>query len=50
MHSMLSLRVSGKAEMPVWGTAFRMGARLEEARVARNISELINYIKSFQAK
>ena len=40
----------GPAEMPVWGTAFRMGERVDEAQITTRISELITYIKSFQAR
>ena len=31
----------GPAEMPVWGTAFRMDERVDETRVTKRISELI---------
>ena len=44
------LPAHGPAEMPVWGSAFRLGARLDDAQIAKNISELTNYIKSCQAK
>jgi mono/diheme cytochrome c family protein len=40
----------GPAEMPVWGTAFRAGERLDEAQVTLRVTELVNYIKSLQAK
>lgn len=40
----------GPAEMPVWGTAFRMGERVDEPQVTKRISELITYIQSFQTK
>jgi mono/diheme cytochrome c family protein len=40
----------GPAEMPVWGIAFRAGERLDEAQVTLRITELINYIRSLQAK
>jgi mono/diheme cytochrome c family protein len=44
------LPTHGPAEMPVWGTAFRLGERLDEGKVALRITELITYIKSLQAK
>lgn len=40
----------GPAEMPVWGTAFRAGERLDEAQITLRVTELVTYVKSLQAK
>ncbi len=44
------LPAHGPAEMPVWGTAFREGERLNEAQINLKITELVKYIRSFQTK
>ncbi len=46
----LKLPAHGPAEMPIWGTDFRVGQRLSETQVTSRITELSNYIKSMQAK
>jgi mono/diheme cytochrome c family protein len=38
----------GPAEMPIWGTDFRVGERLNEVQVAARITNLREYIKSRQ--
>ena len=40
----------GPAEMPIWGTDFRVRGRLDETQVTLRIANLTNYIKSLQAK
>ena len=40
----------GPAEMPIWGTEFRVGKQLDEAQIKFRISALTNYIASRQAK
>jgi mono/diheme cytochrome c family protein len=40
----------GPAEMPIWGTDFRVGDRLDGTQVRLRITNLTNYIKSQQAK
>jgi mono/diheme cytochrome c family protein len=46
----VTLPAHGPAEMPVWGSAFRTGDRLDEAQVKLRIAALITYIKSRQLK
>jgi mono/diheme cytochrome c family protein len=40
----------GPAEMPIWGTAFRLEDQLDQAQVTFRITALTNYIESRQAK
>ena len=40
----------GPAQMPIWGTDFLVGDRLDAAQVAARIRSLTNYIKSHQTK
>jgi mono/diheme cytochrome c family protein len=44
------LPAHGSAEMPIWGTDFRASEHLNEAQVTLRITNLLNYIKSLQAK
>lgn len=40
----------GRAEMPVWGVAFKTTDTMDEAQVAARIKNLTDYLKSIQAK
>ncbi len=40
----------GPAEMPTWGTIFKATSKSDEALVSSRIGNLINYLKSIQAK
>jgi len=40
----------GPAEMPVWGTAFRLGEHLDQKQVKERIANLTAYIMSRQKK
>lgn len=40
----------GPAEMPVWGTAFKQSERLDDTQITLRMTELVNYIQSFQTK
>ena len=40
----------GPAEMPIWGEDFRVEDRLDQAQVESRIKNLVNYIRSRQAK
>jgi mono/diheme cytochrome c family protein len=40
----------GPAQMPVWGTDFRMRDRSDGTEVTLRLANLTNYIKSLQAK
>jgi mono/diheme cytochrome c family protein len=44
------LPAHGPAEMPVWGTAFSAGERLDPAQVKVRIDELVNFIRSQQVR
>jgi mono/diheme cytochrome c family protein len=44
------LPAHGPAEMPAWGTDFRARDKMDSAQVNQRISNLVNYIKSLQAK
>jgi mono/diheme cytochrome c family protein len=43
------LHEHGPAEMPIWGTDFVVGNRLDEIQVTLRITNLSNYIKAHQA-
>ncbi|MGB0034196.1 MAG: c-type cytochrome [Candidatus Acidiferrales bacterium] len=40
----------GPAEMPIWGVTFKESEQLNEAQLRLRISELVDYLKSHQAK
>jgi hypothetical protein len=40
----------GPSEMPIWGKVFRAVDRSDESQVTLRITNLSNYIKSFQEK
>lgn len=44
------LPAHGPAEMPTWGTDFRARDQLDSAQITQRITNLVDYIKSFQAK
>ena len=44
------LPAHGPAEMPIWGTDFKLGSGLSSAQITQRISDLATYIKSKQAK
>jgi mono/diheme cytochrome c family protein len=44
------LPAHGPAEMPVWSADFRTRDKLDSAQVAQRITNLSNYIKSFQER
>jgi mono/diheme cytochrome c family protein len=46
----VTMPTHGPAEMPIWGTDFRVSERLDETQVTLRITSLSNYIKSLQAK
>jgi mono/diheme cytochrome c family protein len=50
MRSRVLLPAHGPSEMPVWGADFRSSERLNEPEVTLRITNLVNYIKSLQAK
>ena len=46
----VSMPAHGPAEMPIWGTDFIAGDRLDEAQATSRIASLSNYLKAHQAK
>ncbi|HTR45763.1 MAG TPA: cytochrome c [Verrucomicrobiae bacterium] len=45
-----SVQDHGPAEMPVWGMIFQATTNSDESQVNRRIANLIDYLKSIQAK
>ena len=50
MRCRVLLPAHGPSEMPVWGADFRSSERLNEPEATSRITNLVNYIKSLQAK
>lgn len=44
------LPAHGPAEMPIWGTDFKLGNGLSSTEITQGIADLATYIKSQQAK
>jgi mono/diheme cytochrome c family protein len=50
LQSGVKMAEHGPAEMPVWGTLFKVITKSDDKQVALRITNLINYLKSMQVK